>query len=169
MPNDRFRDRYRISSPRLLGWNYAKSGWYFVTICTKNRNHYFGDIVTMPDGIAGMELGLAGDIALREIMALKTRRPNINVDTFVVMPNHVHLLIQLGKQNNSALGVIIGQLKAGITRWVTDAGMTDFAWQERFHEKILRYGLGVDEVRAYIRNNPKQWLKDRNNPLGIYM
>ncbi|MEK7183575.1 MAG: transposase [Patescibacteria group bacterium] len=180
MPNEKFRDRYRIPSARLAGWDYAKPGWYFVTICTHKRNHYFGEVVDAANKGAEMALSPIGQIALQEIVLLRDRRPHVLIDTFVIMPNHVHFLLKLRTPENlqpaaghtlraNSLGAIIGQWKAGVTRSISIAGHADFAWQDRYHDKVIRYAVGLEEIRVYIRNNPHQWYRDRNNKPGVYM
>jgi putative transposase len=180
MPNEKFLDRYRIPSARLAGWDYAKPGWYFVTICTHKRFHYFGEVINTQNQNAEMALSPMGQIVLQEIVLLRDRRPYVAIDTFVIMPNHVHFLLKLSTPKNlqpsagrtlrsNSLGVIIGQWKAGVTRSISTAGHGDFAWQDRYHDKVIRYATGLDEIRAYISNNPREWYRDRNKPSGVYM
>ena len=91
---DKFNNRFRISSTRLQSWDYAKSGIYFVTICTKNNEHYFGEIV---DG--EMQLSEIGEIVKSEWIKSFEMRPDMNLgmDEYVVMPNHFHAIIIVGE------------------------------------------------------------------------
>ena len=90
-----FRDRYRVESARLKGWDYSSNGYYFVTICTGNRRHYFGEIT---DG----EMGLSeiGKIINNEWQKTGIIRKNVKLDEFVVMPNHIHGILGI-----NAIGV----------------------------------------------------------------
>lgn len=93
-----FRDRYRIESTRLPGWDYASAGGYFVTICTRNRECFLGAVV---DG--KMVLSAAGVIVAEEWVQTAQIRKNVSLDEWVVMPNHVHGIIYIHDSNNGEL------------------------------------------------------------------
>jgi len=88
----RFKGRYRISSTRLRGWNYAKCGWYFVTICTRGKCPWFGDIVN-----GRMQLSDIGEIVGGFWRGIPKRHPRVTLDTFVIMPNHVHGIVVINR------------------------------------------------------------------------
>ena len=90
----KFRHTYRIESARLRGWDYGSNAAYFVTICTGDQNHYFGEI---RDGI--MHLSEIGVIANSEWFKSPQIRPDMNLElgAFVVMPNHIHGIVIIGK------------------------------------------------------------------------
>lgn len=92
--SSKFKNKYRIDSARLKGWDYSNSAAYFVTICTCNRRHYFGKI---NDGI--MDLSSLGDITEQEWIKSVALRPDMNLSLgeFVVMPNHFHGIIFIGE------------------------------------------------------------------------
>ena len=92
--SSKFKNKYRIDSARLKGWNYSNSAAYFVTICTRNRKHFFGKI---NNGI--MDLSSLGDIAEQEWIKSVALRPDMNLSLgeFVVMPNHFHAIIFIGE------------------------------------------------------------------------
>ncbi len=85
---DRFKGIYWIESSRLPGWDYGTPGWYFVTICTKDRVEWFGEI----DG-GVMKRNCVGEIIAEEWEKTKIIRHNITIDEWVVMPNHFHGII----------------------------------------------------------------------------
>ena len=91
---NKFKDKYRIASSRLQHWDYGSPGLYFITICTKNREHYFGEI---ENGI--MSLNELGFIANNEWIKTPEIRPDMNLESgeFVVMPNHFHGIIMIGE------------------------------------------------------------------------
>ena len=91
---DKFRNKYRISSARLQNWDYGRNAAYFVTICTKNREHYFGDIVN-----GEMQLSVIGKLAETEWLKTFDLRPDMNLTMgeYVIMPNHFHAIIIIGK------------------------------------------------------------------------
>jgi putative transposase len=90
--SDKFQNKYRISSARLKNWDYGSNAIYFVTICTQNREHYFGNIA---DG--KMELSETGKIAQRFWVEIPIHFPFVKLGEFVVMPNHVHGIIIIDK------------------------------------------------------------------------
>ncbi|MBI4992743.1 MAG: transposase [Candidatus Magasanikbacteria bacterium] len=83
-----FKNKFRIPSARLPGYDYGQPGFYFVTICAELRVCYFGDVL---DG--EMVLNDAGKIVLNELLKTPQIRPNVTLDEFVVMPNHLHIII----------------------------------------------------------------------------
>lgn len=88
-----YKNKYRIESTRLKNWNYANEAAYFVTICTKNREHYFGEIIE-----GKLHPSEIGGIALSEWFRAIELRPDMNLKLgeFVVMPNHIHGIIMIG-------------------------------------------------------------------------
>ena len=93
MSYDKYKNKYRIPSNRLQGYDYGSTGCYFVTICTKNREHYFGEIVN-----GEMQLSEIGKIAQSEWLKTIELRPDMNLllDEFIVMPNHFHCIVCIG-------------------------------------------------------------------------
>jgi len=92
--NDKFKNKYRIETTRLKGWDYGKNGYYFVTICTKNRIPYLGNVIN------GMvQLSEIGKIAFDELQKTPDIRIDMNVKLgeFVIMPNHIHCIIIIGE------------------------------------------------------------------------
>jgi len=105
--SERFHDKYRIPSARLQNWDYGWNAMYFVTICTQGREYYFGEIV---DG--KMILSEIGKIAEQEWIKTPEIRPDMNLelDAFVVMPNHFHAIIIIGdNQYNAKLDAEFGR------------------------------------------------------------
>lgn len=153
----RFKDRYRIESTRLPGWDYTSPGYYFVTLCTKDRQPFFGEV------IAGrMLLSTMGEIVAQEWCKTAYVRQNVSVDEWVIMPNHLHGIIlieetpQRGvsttrrgntKWQSNNLGSIIGQVKSICTKRIRAAGYSEFAWQPRFYDRIVRGQGELDNIR----------------------
>lgn len=90
-----FQEKYRVESTRLPGHDYAQPGKYFITICTKNRIHWFGEI---RNGIMG--LNEIGCIVAHEIQQTSNIRTNVHIDRWIVMPNHVHMVICIGPDHD---------------------------------------------------------------------
>ncbi|MBO9683216.1 MAG: hypothetical protein J7502_11205 [Flavisolibacter sp.] len=117
-----FQNKYRIASARLQSWNYANDGMYFVTICTKNRQCYFGEIVNLPvetQCIASLQQQPTlnpteiGKIARDEWFKTPELRPDMNLELgeFIVMPNHIHGIILIGKNEYNRRDAMHGSLR----------------------------------------------------------
>lgn len=96
---DKFQNKYRIPSTRLQNWDYRWAGAYFITICTKNRLHYFGEIKN-----GQMQLSHTGVIADVLWYEIKNHSQNVELAEFVVMPNHIHGVIIITDDNNNING-----------------------------------------------------------------
>lgn len=148
-------------SPRLQGYDYAQAGAYFVTICSYQREHLFGDIRAQVAHLSSIGL-LAEDCWTR----IPEHFPSVDLDTFVVMPNHIHgiIVVQnlLSSDKSNTLGQIIGTYKAAVTR-LLNASLGIRApriWQGRYHDHIIRSEQEADRLRAYIETNPACWEED---------
>ena len=168
-----FQRTFRIESTRCPGWDYASPGNYFVTICTQHHQSYFGEIVKEV-----MFLNQAGAIVHEEILRTSVIRPNIWVDSWVIMPDHVHLIIRIEHQNGvetprrgvstespnhwkpGSLGVIVNQFKGACTRRIRSEVDIAFAWQPRFYDHIIRTDEDLANLREYISLNPKNGLEE---------
>ena len=181
-----FQNQYRIESTRLREWDYSRAGLYFVTICTRDRAHFFGEIVA-----GEMQLSPIGEIVAEEWQKTPQIRPNVELDASVVMPNHLHGIVGITYQipnvetfrrnvstdpnaptarlQPNPLGSIIGQFKSVCTKRIWAAGFRDFAWQTRFYDHIIRDEKSLHKIREYIINNVGRWEQDRNNAANVYM
>ncbi|MCP4652671.1 MAG: transposase [Candidatus Omnitrophica bacterium] len=97
---NKFKNIYRIASTRLKNWNYASAGYYFVTICAYNRVNCFGDII---DG--GMCLSDIGYVANKNWLKIPEHFPNVILDEYVIMPNHIHGIIVINNKKNDNIPV----------------------------------------------------------------
>jgi REP element-mobilizing transposase RayT len=95
---NKFQNKYRISSSRLKNWDYGKNGAYFITICTGNREHFFGEIVSVNDEneMKFNEIGLLANEFWAEI---PKHFPFVELGNYQVMPNHVHGILIIDKKN----------------------------------------------------------------------
>ncbi len=95
MATEKYLNKYRIASARLQNWDYRSRGAYFITICTANREHYFGEIENGKMKLS--HLGVIADIFWHEIPA---RKPFIKLGEYVIMPNHIHGILIVGVHDN---------------------------------------------------------------------
>jgi putative transposase len=157
---------------RLLGYDYSQEGWYFVTICTHNREDFFGGIKN-----GQMVPSEAGKIAERCWREIPSHFPGVELDEFVVMPNHIHLIVSVGarhawppqkqeKPPYQRIPVVIGSFKSAVSKLAHSADpLGHFQWQRSYHDHIIRNDDSLNRIRIYIQNNPAQWEKgnDRNH------
>lgn len=172
-----FRNEYRIESSRLKEWDYSTPWWYYITLCTKNFRNWFGEIKN-----GKMILNDLGRVIEEEWLKTKEIRTNVDLDYYVVMPNHFHgNLIILDVETSrwdvshtqekgqrpvstqlkpNSLGSIIGQFKSVCTKRIHKLGFTEFQWQQRFYDHIIRNEDDLRRIRIYIQNNPLKWELD---------
>jgi len=135
-------------------------GMYFVTICAKEKKHYFGEI---SDNI--MQFSEIGKIANKELNEIPLHYPYAEIPQYVVMPNHVHVIVAIKNSLNdlpsirTCLGVIIGGYKQAVTRYARRIGIL-FEWQPRFHDHIIRGNDDCLRISDYIENNVILWHND---------
>ena len=195
---DKFHGKYRIPSARLQGFDFGQNGAYFITICTKDRIHNFGEIVLSAgletQNFAGLETQNfaslratpIGSIAGEYWRKIPEHFPFVILDEFVVMPDHVHGIIiiykeiqdiaslqQIGYVNkfgpqSGNISSIIRGYKAGVKSYAT-INKIDFAWQPRFYDRIIRDDEEMKRIRKYIVKNPDNWFKEKDNKEDLYM
>jgi putative transposase len=158
-----FRNRYRVPSTRLRGWNYRRPGFYVVTICVKERVCCLGEVVE-----TDVALSPFGVIVAEEWLAIPRTHPQVVLDEWIVMPDHLHgILVFQGEDRpapedglpsgSRSLGAVVGQFKQRATKRIRARQRPDFSWQERYFDQILREEADLESYRAYIRENPSRW------------
>ncbi len=162
----------RTRRPRRLATrDYHRLGIYFVTIVTANRFCLFGNVTDT----GTMELNGAGRIVVDEWMHTVELRPNVRLDEFVVMPNHLHGLIHMVRDASApnshehegfaspsqSLGAIVRGFKGAATKQVNAVRNWEYGsiWQDNFHDHIVRGAADLVRIREYIRLNPSRWDK----------
>jgi len=143
---------------RIAGKNYAYNGVYFLTICTKHRHELFGKIC---DG--EMILSEIGEIVRDELNKIEKIYSSVVVDSFVVMPNHAHILLHLlNNETNPSISRIIQQCKGVISK---KAGVS--LWQNKFHDHVVDNAEEYRAIQQYIQDNPARWQTDVLRPLAV--
>jgi REP element-mobilizing transposase RayT len=147
---------------RLRGYDYSQAGAYFVTCCTNMHRCALG---TVTEG--RVELSRAGAVAASVWESLPDHFRGVELDAFVVMPNHVHGIVVLpdmsvGSGDRVTLGRVMGYYKYTSTRLINatrgTAGMP--VWQRHYFDHIVRSYESLDRIRQYIENNPLRWHLD---------
>ena len=170
-------DLHHRRSIRLQGYDYTKIGAYFVTICTFQREALFGDVI---DG--QMQLNRIGQIITSLWQAIPHHFPNVKLDEFVLMPNHLHGIVIIAKQEmqanstnkelvpqgtkSNSLGAIIQNFKSISTRKINriNHNTGNPIWQRNYYEQIIEDDRTFQNIRQYITDNPRNWQSDRLTP-----
>jgi putative transposase len=182
IPQNKFRNKFRITSARAQWWDYGNNADYFITICTENKIHHFGEISVQ---LNPSEIGL---IVEKYWFEIPKYFPYAILGTFVVMPNHIHGIITIDKtnfndadelQNKSANSKQIGGFSGNknpmlnnnlsrIMRWYKGRCSfeirkinREFKWQPKFYDHIIRNESEYQRIHKYIETNPLKWKNDR--------
>lgn len=158
-----FRNKYRIESARLKDWDYSTTGFYFITICVKNRINLFGNIINRE-----MILNEYGKIADQEWEQTGIMRENIELYESIIMPDHFHGIIRILLPSGDALpGVSTGENISNIIRGFKSSTTSKInklrntpgiqIWQPRFYDRIIRDERELNNVRNYIIKNPSKF------------
>lgn len=179
-------NQFNRRSIRLKGYDYSKEGLYFVTICCQDRACRFGNVVNDE-----MILNEAGKVAEACWLKIPEHFPNVILGDFVIMPNHVHGIVEIvGAKNFSpeeidispeekrakdvspqrvpiingtskTVGSIVRGFKIGVTKWVRQNTNIYDLWQRNYYENIIRDEKAYHNIAQYILNNPLNWGKDK--------
>jgi len=175
-------DKHHRMSIRLPGYDYTQEGMYFITICIWQRECLLGNIVgekTYKDSetlsnIHGslsqpsvyLELSRYGQIVEYNWQVLAKKFSNVVLDKFVIMPNHIHGIIQLQASGGRALSEIIQNFKTSAARRINQLRSGKYlpVWQRNYYEHIIRNEESLQKIRDYIVNNPVSWNQDKLHP-----
>jgi putative transposase len=188
MAEYKYNNKYRIDSIRLKNYDYSQEGYYFVTICTKDKQKYFGNIENEK-----MILNKIGEVAKKFWLEIPEHFLFVKLDEFVIMPNHIHGIIVIDnndklknikidnvetlhcnvstKENfyskispkKYELATIIRSYKSICTKQINKLQKEIFfQWQPRFYERIIRNEKELNNIRQYIFDNLLKWQYDEN-------
>ncbi|CAG0961673.1 hypothetical protein ANRL3_00918 [Anaerolineae bacterium] len=177
--------KHHRRSIRLKGYDYTQAGAYFITICVHNRECLFGEII---DG--EMRLNEYGQIVAEEWAKSSEIRKEIEMDEWVVMPNHIHGIVVIAdsvgahgvgahgraplraahlQRQPRSLGSFVAGSKSATTKRINMMRGTQGApvWQDNYYEHIVRNENDLNRIREYIINNPARWDADQENPSNV--
>ena len=189
--SEKFDDRFKIKSSRLIGWDYSNPGNYFITICTYLHNNFFGKIINNQ-----MILSDCGGIAKNELLKTFAIRKNLELFAWVIMPNHIHILFAIrnidvethgnasllknpksievisnyrnhpnfyNKLNQRSNKIIPKTIKLFKGAVTRDCNQSQifFSWQPRYYDEIIQTQKRFYQIKNYIINNPKNWVMDK--------
>ncbi len=142
---------------RLVGYDYASPNYYFVTICTHQKRCIFGE----PN-----RLNEWGKLAESELLDIPNHYDGVTIDTYVIMPNHVHAIVVLERNGAErsrpfpTLSTIIGLYKSGVSRQIRALSPGTSIWQRSFYDHIIRNEKEYLDDWNYIQENPAKWQED---------
>jgi putative transposase len=172
-------EKHHRRSMRLKGYDYSAAGAYFITLCTYRRQCLFGEIM---DG--AMHLNLYGKIAKEEWIQSSIIRQEIELDEWIIMPDHMHGIVMITDHNADArahgrvplppkpfislrqpqsISSFMAGFKSAVTKRINILRDTPGTpvWQRNYHERIIRDELALNNIRRYIQMNPIHWKSDR--------
>ncbi len=148
-------------SPRMFGFDYTSARIYFVTINCHKYQHLLGEIVKNGDSNQ-IRLSEIGIIAAEKVNELSFHHAGVEVLDYVVMPNHIHVLISLLEQvKTSTLSTIVGSYKSGVSRVARQSFPGLELWQVSFSDHVIRDENDLLTHSEYIRMNVQRWRKDK--------
>jgi putative transposase len=155
---------------RLPGYDYSQNGAYFITIVTKSRFPYFGQIEKKE-----MQLSPIGQFVEQNFKKIKEKITYLEITEYSIMPDHLHLIIVIDKTvsltgsteisieftkpdllfplANESVSAFVNHLKGTIKKWCNKNNYREFEWQGKFHDHIIRNEKEYRKIVAYIRNN----------------
>lgn len=170
------RRRFNRKSVRILGYDYSQPGWYFVTIGVQNHECIFGEIKNTI-----MHLNETGKIAHQYWREIPDHFPHARIDKFIIMPNHVHGIIQIpyarhfyigarhavplyknekfGKPVAGSIPTIVRSYKSAVTKSINEKNNTpgERVWQRNYYLSFINDHTDLYHIRQYIQQNPARW------------
>jgi REP element-mobilizing transposase RayT len=191
---DKYKNKFRIASNRLQGWNYANNGHYYITIVTSNRINFFGNIENNE-----MIMNDVGQIVSDVFLKSFEIRRELILGSYILMPNHLHAIViidkphtinpvethgraSLQRQGQShliraprSISSFIAGFKSStikhIDNWIDQKGLSmqkfnrnNPLWQANYYDHLIRNHAEYQRIALYIENNPAQWCYDKMNP-----
>ncbi|AMR26596.1 hypothetical protein A0257_05405 [Hymenobacter psoromatis] len=146
-------------SIRYEGFDYSMAGYYALTLCARDKAHLFG--VLPPD--EPLQPSPLGELISHELLAIPIHYPTVRLDTWLLMPNHLHLILTLTRNQVVAVSQVMGSFKSRCygqwRRAQLAAGQPapPSCWQRNYYERIVRDAAELDAHRRYILDNPSRW------------
>lgn len=157
----------------MKGFDYSSNNLYFVTSCVQDRVCCFWNVVgtgrdlsVHDDKSVKMELNEFGIIVNNQLQWLENQYPYVVLHHYIVMPNHIHAIIEIDSMHTNSLKIkslseLMGAFKTTSSKLIHLAGYPDFKWQRSFHDHIIKDEKSYLNISNYIETNPERWEKDK--------
>lgn len=150
---------------RLEEYDYSNNAYYFITICVNDESEVFGKVENNC-----VCLNNYGILIEKILLDLSERFNSVEIDYYVIMPNHFHCIFILENESDKSkesISNIIGAFKSITTIELYKMGLSDFKWQRSFYDRIIRNENELFNIRRYIEQNPLKWELEKENPQKI--
>ena len=157
----------RRKNLRMPNFDYGEPGFFFVTICTANKNNLFGSVLN-----GEMVLNSYGVIAGELWLEIPDHFPSVELDEFIIMPNHIHGILSLSaklnlpelpnklpEEKSPTLGIIVGSYKSAVSKRINLRRNTpgDSIWHRSYYDHILRTNEEAELTFKYMEFNPDRF------------
>ena len=157
--------------PRLKQYDYSLPGYYYVTIHNERNAPYLSKVGRgLAPAAAVLKLTSQGQVAQCQLQVLQERYPSVSVEKYVIMPNHIHMILRLmgetaGASPRPTLPEIVGTYKSLVTRLCNQSDQTPGRklFQTSFYETVLRDERMYQDCWRYIEGNPSKWLEEKDD------
>lgn len=140
---------------RLQNFDYSGNHYYFITICTYEKKCIFGQL---------NQLSKYGKITERCIEKITEVFSTVHVDAYIVMPNHVHMILFMEKTSEADdlpnIPTVIGQFKMAVTKKIRKIDPNCIVWQRSFYDHVIRTEKSYGKIWEYVKNNRQKWAED---------
>ena len=146
---------------RLREYNYGQEGYYFITICTKDRRKILSKIDKKKNcrgEHCSSVLSNEGKVVEKYLIAIEQVYKNVIMDEYIIMPNHIHILLIIKRKDKNTISKIVQQFKGKVTKETKNK-----IWQKLFYEHIIQSEEEYIRIKEYIKNNPNKWENDTYN------
>ena len=148
---------------RLSEYDYSTPNGYFITVCTdKRRNLFWTNVGAIIDRPENVPLNALGELVRQSVEEIPKHYPAISVDRYVIMPNHVHLLLQIHTDSDGrsliapTISTVVRLMKGAVSK---QAGGS--VWQKGFYDHVVRGEKDYREIWMYMEGNPSRWTEDK--------
>lgn len=177
---------YNRKLNRIKDYDYSQNGYYYITICTHNREEILGNIKSNSNKLQYsfndivVNLTNIGKLVEQEILNTNIIRNNIKINNYIIMPNHVHMIIEInnpkgtlqraptvhkfGDSISNSIPIIVGHIKGAVTKNINKEHISNHnIWQRNYYEHIIRTDVEYLEICKYMVENPlRYYLKNIN-------
>lgn len=165
---------------RLKNHDYSLNGYYFITVCSRDRENKFGEYkndVGAPLACARIKLSIIGKIIKNQWNDIPNQYDNITLDQYVIMPNHIHGILIINKRAQTSSAPTISQIIRSFKSKSTmeylnylkqnNTYLPVNIWQRSFYDHIIRNERSLNAIREYISDNPVNWEQDIDNLINL--